>query len=107
MCKLYKMADIVVIPSVLPEGFGLVAVEAMAHSKPVICFNVGGLGEIVSRGGGIFAKYADPYDLAEKMFLLLGDLTLREKIAQKGHELITKCYTPENHISILLNALGF
>jgi glycosyltransferase involved in cell wall biosynthesis len=105
MCKLYKMADIVVVPSVWPEPFGLVAVEAMAHSKPVICFNVGGLGEIVSRGGGIFAKYADPYDLAEKMFLLLGDLTLRERIAQKGHELIINYYTPENHINILLNAL--
>ena len=44
---LYQWADIVVVPSKKPEPFGLVAVEAMAHSRPVIAANHGGLTEIV------------------------------------------------------------
>ncbi len=39
-------SDVVVIPS-LWEGFGLVAIEAMRVSKPVIASRVGGLAEIV------------------------------------------------------------
>jgi glycosyltransferase involved in cell wall biosynthesis len=43
----YQWADIVVVPSKKPEPFGLVAVEAMAHGRPVIAANHGGLMEIV------------------------------------------------------------
>ncbi len=44
---IWKQVDIAVIPSTLPEPFGLVAVEAMLCEKPVIAANHGGLSEIV------------------------------------------------------------
>lgn len=47
MDSLYEWADIVTMPSVLPEPFGLVAVEAMASGRPVIASRIGGLQEIV------------------------------------------------------------
>jgi len=47
MDEMYKWADIVVIPSTSPEPFGVVAVEAMSHARPVIAANHGGLKEIV------------------------------------------------------------
>jgi glycosyltransferase involved in cell wall biosynthesis len=43
---LYKQASLVVIPS-LYEPFGYVALEAMAHRKPIVASAVGGLPEIV------------------------------------------------------------
>ncbi len=43
----YQNTDIVVIPSIQPEPFGLVAVEAMSHKKTIIASAHGGLTEIV------------------------------------------------------------
>lgn len=45
--KLYNWANIVVVPSKLPEPFGLVATEAMSYGCAVIAANHGGLSEIV------------------------------------------------------------
>jgi glycosyltransferase involved in cell wall biosynthesis len=47
---LYQWADLAVVPSRKPEPFGLVAVEAMAHGRPVIAAGHGGLTEIVVDG---------------------------------------------------------
>jgi glycosyltransferase involved in cell wall biosynthesis len=46
----FRNADLVVVPSRLPEPFGNVAVEAMAFAKPVIASSHGGLREIVVDG---------------------------------------------------------
>jgi glycosyltransferase involved in cell wall biosynthesis len=46
----YRWADAVVVPSIKPEPFGLVAIEAMAAGRSVIAANHGGLSEIVVNG---------------------------------------------------------
>lgn len=46
---LYGLSDCVIIPSIY-EGFGLVAVEAMAASTPIVATKVGGLKDIVGDG---------------------------------------------------------
>lgn len=46
----YRWADVVVVPSRLPEPFGRVAIEAMAHGCAVIATAHGGLVEIVRDG---------------------------------------------------------
>ena len=50
VAEILKTSDIVVIPS-LWEGFGLIAVEAMACGKQVVCSNVPGLSEVVGDVG--------------------------------------------------------
>lgn len=45
--KYFSWADIIVVPSLQPEPFGRVAIEAMSLGKPVIASNHGGLSEIV------------------------------------------------------------
>jgi glycosyltransferase involved in cell wall biosynthesis len=47
---LYEWADIVVVPSRRPESLGRVAIEAMAHGRPVIAAAIGGLPEVVEHG---------------------------------------------------------
>ena len=46
----YRWADVVVVPSINPEPFGLVAIEAMAAGRSVIAARHGGLPEIVVDG---------------------------------------------------------
>jgi glycosyltransferase involved in cell wall biosynthesis len=47
---LYEWADIVVVPSRRPESLGRVAIEAMAHGRPVIAAAIGGLPEVIDHG---------------------------------------------------------
>jgi glycosyltransferase involved in cell wall biosynthesis len=44
---LYRWADIVTVPSRLPEALGRVAIEAMAHGRPALVARIGGLPETV------------------------------------------------------------
>ena len=54
----YVWSDLVIIPSIKPESFGLVAIEAMAYEKPVVAAGHSGLSEIVlpGRTGLLFAN---------------------------------------------------
>lgn len=68
----YDQSDIVVVPSVLPEPFGLVAVEAMRAGKPVIAARHGGLKEIVVDGStGILFEPGDSRALADSISWLI------------------------------------
>ena len=65
----YTWADVVVVPSTLPEPFGRVAIEGMAHGCAVLASDHGGLREIVVTGGpgpqtGELVALGDPLALA-------------------------------------------
>jgi glycosyltransferase involved in cell wall biosynthesis len=47
---LYRWADIIAVPSRLPESLGRVAIEAMAFGRPPLVAKLGGLTEIVEDG---------------------------------------------------------
>lgn len=47
---LYRWADVVAVPSRLPESLGRVAIEALAHGRPAVVSRIGGLTEIVEHG---------------------------------------------------------
>lgn len=53
VANMMRMCDVIVIPSHF-EGFGLVALEAMACKLPIIASNVGGLKYLVSSRGVLF-----------------------------------------------------
>lgn len=46
----YRWADIVAVPSRLPESLGRVAIEAMAYGRPPLVSAIGGLAEVVEDG---------------------------------------------------------
>ncbi|WP_375464144.1 glycosyltransferase [uncultured Methylobacterium sp.] len=47
---LYRWADVVTVPSQLPESLGRVAIEALAYGIPPLVSGIGGLTEIVEDG---------------------------------------------------------
>lgn len=49
--QLYAMIDILVVPSMINEGFGMTALEGMAFGKAVVSYHSGGLAEIAALTG--------------------------------------------------------
>lgn len=58
-------ADIMVVPSMQPEPFGLVSIEAFARGRPVIATDHGGSREIVTPGTGWLVPAGDIGRLAD------------------------------------------
>jgi len=74
--------DILLIPS-LNDGFNLVAVEAMASSKPIVATAVGGLPEVIGNGG-ILIRSGDTNRMAKEAIKLLNSPGLRKEIGARG-----------------------
>jgi glycosyltransferase involved in cell wall biosynthesis len=69
---IYKEIDFVVVPSIRPEPFGLVAIEPAAFGVPAIVASLGGLDEIVRHGEtGLKFESGNKEDLAEKVLCYL------------------------------------
>lgn len=77
--SLLASCTFVVLPS-LQEAFGVVALEGMSHSKPVIASDSGGLPEVVGDAGTIF-RSGDSEALARAMKRYWQD---HELVAAKG-----------------------
>lgn len=69
--RLMAEADWIVIPSVWPENAPLVALEARAAGRPVICSDIGGLPELVP--DGLRVPSGDAAALAETMLAAAAD----------------------------------
>lgn len=60
--------DILVVPSLYDESFGLISVEAMANGVPVVAFACGGIPEVVEDGrDGFIVPVGDSKTMAEKI----------------------------------------
>jgi len=69
---LYRWADIVAVPSRLPESLGRVAIEAMAYQRPPLVARLGGLIEIVEdRVSGWIVPPNDADALARTLELIV------------------------------------
>lgn len=63
-------ADAVAVPSLWPEPFGLVGIEAQARGRPAVAYRVGGIGEWIG-GAGIAVRRGDEHALASAIGTLL------------------------------------
>jgi glycosyltransferase involved in cell wall biosynthesis len=68
----YRLASLVIAPSLVPEGFGRVPVEAMAMGVPVIATALGGHMETIRPGAtGWLVPPGDPWQLKNVMLMAL------------------------------------
>ncbi|WP_309270722.1 glycosyltransferase family 4 protein [Paenibacillus sp.] len=76
----YSAMDILVVTSMIKEGFGMTALEGMLCGKPVVSFDSGGLGEMMrNTGNGYFVvPVGDHAALAAKVSELLNTPLLME-----------------------------
>lgn len=89
-----------------PEPFGLVNIEAMAASKPVVAFAHGALPEIVESGGtGLLVPPYDVTNLAEAVMNLLESPERRIEMGLAGRRRVEQQFTIQQtavHISTIL-----
>ena len=82
---LYPAFDLTVVPSVLPEPFGLVVMESMAAGTPVIGSHCGGIPEqIVDGRTGLLFAPGNHEALAAAIHHLLADPALRHSMARES-----------------------
>ncbi|MFF5291494.1 glycosyltransferase [Paractinoplanes globisporus] len=82
-------ADVAIVPSLCPEAFGLVCLEAFAAGTPVIASAVGGLPEIVHHEKtGLLVPPGDAAGLAAAIDRMFSDHGLRQRLAEAGAGLV-------------------
>jgi len=96
-------ASVVAIPSLWPEPFGLVGIEALAAGRPVIASLTGGIGDWLEDGvTGIGVRPGDVRGLARALERLLADPERQRSIGAAGREMAAARFSPERHVEALL-----
>ena len=94
---MYKF-DIFVFPSIW-EGFGLVLLEAMALSKPIVASNVSAIPEIVVDGEtGFLVMPGNVSGLKNAMKKLIVSPDLRKSMGEKGRERLNTEFSVEKMV---------
>ena len=83
LIKYYDHSQIMLVPSLWEEPFGLVIAEAMARGLPVIASNVGGPSEIITHGkNGLLVEAGDECALAVAISQLIQDPDKRQRFGE-------------------------
>lgn len=95
------LADVVVMPSLTPEPFGRVAIEAQAMGRPVVAFNHGGAAEsIVHDDTGWLAEPGNVDSLADAMAQALALKTrARKQFANRARQHIMDNFSTDLMVS--------
>lgn len=102
---LYSHSEIFALPS-KGEGFGLVYLEAMAYSKPVIAGDFGACGEIVIDGEtGYLVRHGDTVQLKDTLSTLMISQELRKKLGINGKNRVEEYFTFPHFVERLNNIL--
>lgn len=97
--KFYEIVDIIVVPSVWDEVFGLVAAEAMSGRKPLLVSDAGALPEVVGKDYPWIFERNNVHSLAEKILevtdQLENDPAETEKIINSSYSRWQEEFSPE------------
>jgi glycosyltransferase involved in cell wall biosynthesis len=90
----------VAVPSLWPEPFGLVGIEAQARGRPAVAYEVGGIGDWIG-GAGVAVKRGDEAALAGAIRHVLDDRTWSELSAAARAR--AEAYRLDAHVDRLLH----
>jgi glycosyltransferase involved in cell wall biosynthesis len=104
--KLYmNAADLVAVPSLVDEGYGRVAMEAIACGTPVLAANRGGLDEAVSAEVGMLAQ-PDTEEFGKALHLLINNPKKLANLSAATERYAKKNFSEENVQMITSYYLG-
>lgn len=91
--KVMAALDVFVLPSILPDSFPTVILEAMAAGKPVVATQSGGASEMVLEGETGFLIPISSVEMGvEALQKLIQDPDLRQKMGEAGRTRVLKEY---------------
>jgi len=92
----FNRSKLCIVPSLIPEGFTRVSIEAQACGCPVVCSDAGGLPEtLLHRETGYVIDHICPDNLASTLIDLLSDASHLKAMSGKAAEHAAK-YSVEN-----------
>ena len=90
--------DVLVFPSLEPEGFGRPIIEAMALARPVVATDVGPSRELLGLGPGLLVA-PEAGSLARTLADLLGSAETRQQMGRAGRARAEACFTLERQVA--------
>ena len=97
MALAYKVSDIVISPSIEPEAFGRVSVEAQSMEKLIIASNIGGSNEtIINEKTGFLFEAGDANDLSKKIIkaITMDEMSI-QLMGKEGRKNVIKKFNVE------------
>ncbi len=97
MALAYQVSDIVISPSIEPEAFGRVAVEAQSMEKLIIASNIGGSNEtIINEKTGFLFEAGDASSLSKKIIQAITmDESSLKLMGKEGRKNVIKKFNVE------------
>ena len=103
----YQSCDLFIMPS-STEGLGIVYLEAMAFSKPVISGEYGGSSEVLINGEtGLLVPYGDIPEIQHAIRTILGDKKLAKNMGIKGRQFLNDRFGIDVLSSMLEKVFGY
>jgi len=105
LIQFYQTCSLFIMPS-STEGLGIVYLEAMAFSKPVISGAYGGSSEVVIPGeSGYLIPYNDIPAIQKAVSKILADSDKASKMGQRGNLLLQEKFNQDNMASNIIALL--
>ncbi|MCH6199820.1 glycosyltransferase family 4 protein [Aquiflexum sp. LQ15W] len=94
--EILQALDIFVLPSILPDPFPTVILEAMASGKPVVATAHGGAKEMILEGEtGFLISWDNAGSAATSISALVKNEVLRKGMGEKGRSRVLEKFSPE------------
>jgi glycosyltransferase involved in cell wall biosynthesis len=96
IAEYFSKANVFALPSIssLQEGFGIVALEALACQTPVVTTKIVGVASDLEKfKAGLIVPSRDPQKLGEAIIEVLGDQKLQKAMGVRGRKLVEEKYT--------------
>lgn len=98
-----KDAYLVVFPSIYPEAFGIVGIEAMMYAKPVVAFDAGGVSTwLQNNSTGYLVDVKDEEKFEEKVISLLDNENIHREFASNARKSALEKFIPQIHLNKLV-----
>jgi glycosyltransferase involved in cell wall biosynthesis len=98
-------ASLVVVPSLWPEPFGIVGIEAFAAGRPAVASDAGGIGDWLEHGvSGLLVAPGDARALAAALGELLEDPQRQQAMGAAGKAAVAARFSAEHHLTAVTEA---
>lgn len=102
--EIYRKTRVLVVPSLWPEPFGMVGLEAFSFGVPVVAYRSGGIGEwLVDRENGLLVARGRVEELAQAIGQLVRDEALARSYGRAGMKLAADRFHIDRHVGQLLS----